>query len=175
MRVDGWHASIKDCGLNDQDRSRFTELSSTPRIQIGDPDFTPIRHPDQFRFAQTPHSPACFHGGLCARPEPSDQRERVPQPRDSCAPKARRIYSASSGYSKNFAHLSLLFRSSAAAYVIFESRISPHDYHDSHNNRTLRSTLLRCRTQTARLSLQNKTGAGELRPVSIRTETLSCD
>lgn len=158
--------------LNDQDRSRFTELSSTPRIQIGDPDFTPIRHPDQFRFAQTPHSPACFHGGLCARPEPSDQRERVPQPRDSCAPK-HAGYTPLVGYPRTSRTCRCFSGARAAALVISNPYISAR-YHDSHNNRTLGSTLLRCRTQTAP-SLQNKTGAGELRRLFLRTKTASCD
>lgn len=53
--------------LNDQDWARFAWFSATLWIQIGNPDFAAIRHPSQFRFAQTQHSRACFRAELCAR------------------------------------------------------------------------------------------------------------
>src|SRR5262245_36920574 len=55
--------------LNYQHRTSLSRLGATTRVQIRQPDLTPIRHQDLFPRPQNRHSPACSLCVLFSKPQ----------------------------------------------------------------------------------------------------------
>src|SRR6266851_1700967 len=65
-------------GLDNQYRPRLADFDATPWIEMGEPDFSALKHPARAQCERTRHLFACFRGGLFSRLEPA--LLRVPGP-----------------------------------------------------------------------------------------------